>query len=66
MSIHFGSFNGVDLAFDEGDVFYDDEELVVRNAKNVSDCTDERLPNSIPLDQIEMEITERAGIIMRA
>lgn len=66
MDTFLGYFKGVEIAFDKGDVFRDDDELVVRNPKNVSDCTDEILPHSIPLNQIEMEITEKASIIMYA
>lgn len=66
MSTFLGYFKGVEIAFDKGDVFRDEDEIVVRNAKNVSDFTDEILPHSIPLNQIEMDITKRAYIIMYA
>ncbi len=51
---YFAFFQGTEIAFEKGDIFQEKKQIVVRNAKNCSDCKDERPPSAIPINKLEI------------
>jgi len=51
---YFAFFQGIEIAFEKGDIFQENKQIVVRNAKNCSDCEDKRLPSAIPINKLEI------------
>lgn len=52
---YFASFQGIEIAFEKDDIFQENKQIVVRNAKNCSDCEDKRLPSAIPINELEID-----------
>jgi Na+-translocating ferredoxin:NAD+ oxidoreductase RnfC subunit len=52
---YFAFFQGIEIAFEKDDIFQENKQIVVRNAKNCSDCKDKRLPSAIPINKLELD-----------
>lgn len=52
---YFAFFQGIEIAFEKDDIFQEKKQIVVRNAKNCSDCKDKRLPSAIPMNELELD-----------
>jgi len=62
MCTFFGQFQGVDIAFLEGNIYNEKNVIMVKNPVNASDENDKRIPERIPLKNIVLKKEDRDNI----
>ncbi|MDD2680551.1 MAG: hypothetical protein PHE20_00425 [Patescibacteria group bacterium] len=59
---YYADFQGIEVAFEHEDIFKENGTILVKNARNCSDCDDKRPPQKITLHELQLSEKDRTKI----